>query len=508
MNDFEELNKKKKEEKKKGFIGWLREKIGFTPRGMGNISEGARGINLTNIGRFGSMAGRGGLSRGAGFLSFLGGKGGLATFALVALAVGVTMYYRNMGNNAVSPQANEYMGDSSYTPRILKEQTSGSTLDMFRKANEGLLSDETVDDETKYKNPNEPKPDKPEMTADLGFDDKDSLSLDNKKKLQTDMQFGLSTGFGSGTNNKFSALGGFGNHMGKFGPSVGSGFSKNNLAQNDLLRKATGSKLSAMNSQKRPLIAKGKSLKSMKGGRSAFDQAKAIKGMSLQPNYGSADTARYTLDKAWEGTTESGGVGGLPTGGSGISSGGEGIVQTPSTLDNIGDTMGSVPDNQVPGVPGHSFDTPWASLLQKAMMFLMISALLAGIASMVAKIKPWGMIAAIALALAAIAMAVMVIMIGMQIMKVYGQKKLGMIYVIGGGLAIAAAIAAIAGVKVTWAALLSKILAAAAGIMAMFASMAAGPAAQDYMKKQMEEQQKQQEQKTSKVSSSYPNLLT
>jgi len=64
MNEFEDLKRKKeKKDKKKGFITWFKEKLGFSPRGMGNVSEGARGINLAGLkgsaanigaGRFGS----------------------------------------------------------------------------------------------------------------------------------------------------------------------------------------------------------------------------------------------------------------------------------------------------------------------------------------------------------------------------------------------------------------------------------------------------------------------
>ncbi len=510
MNEMNLNDKREKEDRKKGFIGWLREKLGFAPRGMGNLTEGARGINLSNLGRASVFAGRGAsLSKGVGFFGVLGGKGAIITFALVAFAVGATLYYRSMDNNTQSSSGESlgYMGDaSSYVPRILREQQTGSTLDMFRKANEGIIKEED-DSEYKYKNQEEPKPDKEQIVANLGFDNKDSLPLDAKKRLQTDMKFGLSTAFGDGSGNKFSAIGGFGNHMGKFGPSVGSGFAKTDLnsATNSLLRKASGSKLSIMNQQRRPLIAKGPTLRGMPASRSTFDQAKAIKGMALQPNYGSGDVARHTLDKAWEGTTGGGSVG-LPTGGSGVASGGEGIVQTPSTLDNIGDTTAGVPNNQVPtGIPNHSFDTPWASLLQKAMMLLMMSAALAAIAAIVAKIKPWGMIVAVALALAAVAMAVMVINIGMQIMSSFGQSKLGMIYIIAGMISIGAAIAAIAGVNTSWGQTLSLILAATAGIMAMFAAMAAGPASKDYMKKQIE--QNTQQQQPSARRTSYPNLL-
>jgi hypothetical protein len=495
MNEFEDLKKKKKEEKKKGFLAWLREKLGFSPKGMGNLSEGARDINLAGL-RGAALRGSGGIlgsgGRGiGGIFSFLGGKGAIVTFALIGLAVGVSLYYRGMNNVSQERENYSSMGKvDSYVPKILKEQTNASSLDMFKEANKGAISFD--EDETNKNKEEEPKEEQPvvneknnQLEANLGFD--------NKPRLQTDMKFGLSSDIGGGSN-KFSALGGFGNHMGKFGPQIGSGFSKNDFDKNSLLKTANAGKLSPIKSQKRPVIAQGYKFQRVKGGKGAFDQAKAIKSMQLAPNYGKADTARSNLDKAWEGGTGGSGSVGLPNGGSGISDGGSGIVQTPSTLDNIGDTTGGINPNtnaNIPNVPGYKFDTPWAGLIQKAMMFLMISALLAGIASMLAKIKPWGLIVAIGLALAAVALGVMVIMIGMQLMKQFGQNKLGMIYIIGGGIAIASAIAAIAGVWISWAAMLAKILAAAAGIIAMFASMAAGPAMQKAAEKELNKVNKQ-----------------
>jgi hypothetical protein len=507
-NEFEDLKKKKKEEKKKGFLGWLREKLGFSPKGMGNLSEGARDINLAGIrgagtrgifGRGDGLFGRGGLfgasGRGTGGLfSFLGGNGAIVTLALVGLAVGMTLYYRSL-NNSSDTAGYSSMGQvpiSSYVPRILKEQSDASSLDMFKEANKGAISldEEELNKNKKEENANDENNNSIDkqanlksLTANLGFE--------NKPRLQTDMKFGLTSDIGSGSN-KFSALGGFGNHMGKFGPQVGSGFSKNDFDKNSLLKTANAGKLSPIKSQKRPVIAQGYKFQNVKGGKRAFDQAKAIKTMQLAPNYSRADIARSNLDKAWEGGTGGAGDVGVPSGGSGIGDGGSGVVQTPSSLDNIGDTTEGInPNTDVPNVPGYKFDTPWAGLIQKAMMFLMISALLAGIASMVAKIKPWGLIVAIGLALAAVALGVMVIMIGMQLMKQFGQNKLGMIYIIGGGIAIASAIAAIAGVWISWAAMLAKILAAAAGIIGMFASMAAGPAMQKAAEKELNNVNKQ-----------------
>ena len=491
MNEFKDL-KKKKEEKKKGFLAWLREKLGFSPKGMGNISEGAKSINLSGL-RGATIRGAGGIfgsgSRGIGGLfSFLGGKGTIVTLALVGLAVGTTLYWRSANDVTSKEEGYSSMGRmDSYVPRILREQNNVSSLDIFKEANKGAINfeEDIAKNIEEDQQKNEENVNSNQLAADLGFENDSNIQFENKPRLQTDMKFGLSSDIGSGSN-KFSALGGFGNHMGKFGPQVGSGFDKNSL-----LKSASGSKISSLKSQKKPVLAKSSKFQSI-GGKRAFDQAKAIKSMHMQPNYGKADTARSNLDKAWEGGTDGGGSVGLPSGGSGITDGGSGIVQTPSSLDNIGDTLGGInPNAEVPNVPGYKFDTPWAGMIQKAMMLLMIAALLAGIASMVAKIPVYGKILAAIIALAAIAMGVMVIMIGMKLQSQFGQNKLGMIYMIGGGLAIAGAIAAIGGAFFGWSMLYSQILAAAAGILGMFASMAAGPEMQKAVEKELNKDKNQ-----------------
>lgn len=452
MNEFEDLKRKKKEEKKKGFLGWLREKLGFSPKGMGNISEAARDINLAGL-RGAAIRGSSGIlgsgGRGSGgIFSFLGGKGAIVTFALVGLAVGMTLYYGGMNNVPQGQENYSSMGKvDSYVPKILKEQTNASSLDMFKEANKGAISfDEEETNKNKEEEPKEEQPVVNEKNNQLEV----NLGFDNKPRLQTDMKFGLSSDIGSGSN-KFSALGGFGNHMGKFGPQVGSGFSKNDFDKNSLLKTANAGKLSPIKSQKRPVIAQGYKFQKVKGS-SAFDQAKAIKSMQLAPNYGKADTARSNLDKAWEGGTGGGGSVGLPNGGSGISDGGSGVVQTPSTIDNIGDTSGGInPNINIPNVPGYKFDTPWAGLIQQAMLLLMISAFLTGIIAMLIKSPdPTGITKIIAYILLGIALmlAAMVMMIGFKLMSQYGQNKLGWIYVIGGVVAAGAAIAALSGLGI------------------------------------------------------------
>jgi len=468
MNELE----KKKENKKKGFLAWLREKLGFSPKGMGNLSEGARDINLAgmraSVSRFGGGGplGRGGLFGAGGggtggLLSFLGGKGAIFTIALVGLGVGMTLYYRSVDNSSDTAGYSS-MGQvavNSYVPRILKEQTNASSLDMFKKANKGAIS---FDKEETNKNREEkPKEEQPvvdgknnQLEANLGFD--------NKPRLQTDMKFGLSSDIGSGSN-KFSALGGFGNHMGKFGPQVGSGFNK----------------LSPIKSQKRPIIAQGYKSQRVKGGKSAFDQAKAIKSMQLAPNHGKADTARFNLDKAWEGGTGGGGSVGLPNGGSGISDGGSGVVQTPSRVDDIGNTTNGINSNtntNIPDVSGFKFDTPWKPLVHKALRYLLYAVGLIGLASLLIKIPSiYTKIAAYALLGLALVAALMVTGIGYQLMSQYGQNRLGWIYVIGGGVAAAGAIAALTGLGIASHMLVAKILAASSGVIALFAAMAQAP---------------------------------
>jgi len=500
MNEFEDLKRKKKEEKKKGFLGWLREKLGFSPKGMGNISEAARDINLAGL-RGAAIRGSSGIlgsgGRGSGgIFSFLGGKGAIVTFALVGLAVGMTLYYGGMNNVPQGQENYSSMGKvDSYVPKILKEQTNASSLDMFKEANKGAISfDEEETNKNKEEEPKEEQPVVNEKNNQLEV----NLGFDNKPRLQTDMKFGLSSDIGSGSN-KFSALGGFGNHIGKFGPQVGSGFSKNDFDKNSLLKTANAGKLSPIKSQKRPVIAQGYKFQNVKGGKSAFDQAKAIKSMQLAPNYGRADTARSNLDKAWEGGTGGGGSAGLPNGGSGISGGGSGVVQTPwinpaTPTDPAppGGTNPNVPN--IPNVPGYKFDTPWAGLIQQAMLFLMISASLTLIiATLMTLPEPTATtkMTACILLVNALMLAAMVMMIGFKLMSQYGQNKLGWIYVIGGVVAAGAAIAALSGLGIGFHMLIAKILAAAAGIIGMFASMAAGPAMQKAAEKELNNVNKQ-----------------
>ena len=125
--------------------------------------------------------------------------------------------------------------------------------------------------------------------------------------------------------------------------------------------------------------------------------------------------------------------------------------------------------------------SPWAGLPQKAMMLIMLSAVLSVLGAFIIKLSsscgPFAaLVRAIGIMICVIAMAVaaMAIMIGIKLMSSFGQGMLGSIYILGGGVAMAAAGMAMAGepgqalsTNMLW-------MAAIAGILGLLGSMAGG----------------------------------
>ena len=96
MNDLPEINFKEKKDKKKGFLPWLRSRLGVGGQGaMGGAGEGLPGA--ANFGRAAFGAAKFGASSGAGGLGGLlaGNAGLIAMAAIVAAAVGTTLYMKN-----------------------------------------------------------------------------------------------------------------------------------------------------------------------------------------------------------------------------------------------------------------------------------------------------------------------------------------------------------------------------------------------------------------------------
>lgn len=477
--DLPEINFQKKKERK-GFLPWLKQRLGFgRSASMGNLSsQGA--INLGKIG-----------AAKPGLLAALAAKSSvLIPMAVVALSVGTVVYMKSARN--ASPEQNAAMGDSSqavknrnldYVPAILREQKNASSLDMFKEANKGKVSLDEPQPAAK-----DEKSKEPEASSDANAGEQPNPQDEMNAQLQGAAQIGLSGDVGSG--NKFSSLGGFGNKMGSFGPKVGfsnmgSGFSNMPKFQD---RK---NKLLAMNSKKFG-VSKASRISTKKGdaGKS-LGRAQAIKNTMRSYQGTNSDTIRATSDAAWEGTTGEGTTG---VGGEGISNGGAGIVETPSSLNDVTPSGGGPGDYNYPGSTNYDLDNPWGNMLDQCLMYLMLAAALSYAGSLLIQAGQkaggwWGialMVMGWILCIAALLMAIKVVMNGIELMTKYKQAKLGTIYLIAGLAAVTAAGLAMAGQWYSSAAGYVGYFAGAAGILAMLGSMAAGSAMKDYEKKATE----------------------
>ncbi|MGD9643747.1 MAG: hypothetical protein AB7V08_13530 [Elusimicrobiales bacterium] len=364
---------------------------------------------------------------------------------------------------------------------------NGSSLDLFRQTNQGYGKDAAQDG--------------PSVAAVAGGEaaptadpqasaDQDSAAPGQENPVQEAMarlqggeMTSLTSSLGSGSG-KFSALGGFGNKFGSGQAGLKPGFTTGIGAGFAVMPKfdSRKNKMLAMKGSVRPVLSKSGSGKAGKIGPGAFGQAKGIRDMQKSYAGSSIDAARSTQDKAWEGATSDGEALG---GGAGLSEGGggAGIVSSPS-LDNLSNGVGGgTPDDAVPPDAMPPIDiSPWAGLLSKAMMLIMISAALSAIGGMLVKkgralmsnpaTAAMGMMLymlGMLLAIAAMIMALMAIMIGMQIISAFGQAMLGSVYLLGGGVAMAAAVMAMTGASL--GPITPMWMSAIAGVIAMMASM-------------------------------------
>jgi hypothetical protein len=461
MNDnLPDIDFKEKKEKKGGFIGWLRGKLGFGSRG----GIGQAGVNpaAMNAGRSAMDLGKAfgtakfGASSAGGLAGLLAGKAGLiATVAMVMVAGGVYL-----ANNAPAPSTStaafsSNMGSDNYVPAILRSQAanSGSSLDMFKDTNKGSLAMEA-----EPAKPADPKAEAadgaaedanaPDPNAQPGAD----AGQDMMAKLQGGNMASLTSQLGGGSN-KFSNMGGFSNKFGQgatgaktgFSGGIGSGFSA--MPKFDSRK----NKMLAMKGSARPVFGGAKAGKKGAIGAGAFGQAKGMKAIQQSYSGDTADGARSTQDKAWEGTTGEGAAG---AGGAGVSDGGAGIVTGPS-LDNVGDTSGgsgggTPTEPVIPEATSPVDASPWAGMPQTILMLITASILLSAIASYLVsigntpytfplKVLGW-ILAGVAMALALAAMYM-----GYQLISQHGQWGLGMLYIAGGGCAAVAAGLAFAG---------------------------------------------------------------
>lgn len=490
-DNLPDIDFKEKKEKKGGILGWLRGKAGAGSRG----ATGSAGVNpaAMNAGRgaanfgkaFGAGAGKFGAS--SGIAGLLAGKAGMiATVAMMAVAGGVYL-----ANNAPTPSTGTAafssgdVGDK-YVPAILRSQAAnqGSSLEMFKDTNQGAISMEAEPAKPAAPKDGAAAAEAEAQPEEPGTPDGDNMAQDMMAKLQGGNMASLTSQLGGGSN-KFSNMGGFSNKFnsgatGKktgFTSGIGAGFSA--MPKFDQRKK----KMLAMKASARPVFGGSKGAKKGAIGAGAFNQAKGMRSIQKSYTGESADGARSTQDAAWSGTTDDGTAGG---GGAGISDGGAGIVTSPS-LDNVGDTSGgggagAAQEPTVPDASAPTDESPWGNLLSQAMMYIMLSAILSAIGGWLCKIGKnlmkvnytatigailYGI--GIVLCVAALALGVMALVNGIQVMTSHGQALLGTVYVIGGGVAITAAIMAMTGK--TLGGITPAWMSAIAGIIGMMASM-------------------------------------
>ncbi|MFA6435293.1 MAG: hypothetical protein WCW52_11415 [Elusimicrobiales bacterium] len=503
MSDLPEINfREQKKKEKKGFIPWVRSKLGFGGKGyMGGAGEAAPGA--ANFGRAAFGAAKLGTAAGMGGF---GGVGGLIAAAVVVAAIGTTLYMRSPSDSVNTRSFSSDKTADNYVPAILREtKNQGSSLEMFKDTNKGVISADGYDDAGYDKNGydrdgydkdgydkngldrNGASKNAPEDKAAAQNPEPVNAGQDMAKKLAGGLAGGLSSSMG-GAGGQFSNMGGFGNKF-NTGATGGqsSGFSSLGSGFQTSPKFDQRKKLLGMKGSTRPVFSKSKGGKPGVIGKGAFAQAKGVKAMQQTTVGNSADHQRSTQDKAWEGSTPLG----TATGGTGIANkpnGGAGIVTSPSIDNTSGGGHNPINGNptnptNLAGTTPTSIDvSPWKGLPQMAMMLIMFSALASVIGAMVIDLSydllpPFDAIVyaiGIMICVVAMALAAMAIMIGIKLMSTYGQGMLGSIYTIGGGVAMTAAGMAMGGSMTTIAGISATWMAAIAGILGLLGSMAGG----------------------------------
>ncbi len=477
MNDnLPEINFKEKKEKKGGVLGWLKGRLGIGSRGA--MGEAGITPSAMNVGR---AMGAGRFGASAGLRGLLAGKASmLATVAAVAVASGVYL-----ANQAPAPTTgtSSFTGgkvQDNYVPAILRSQAAnqGSSLDMFKDTNRnaGLAMEEDPSKSNKAKPEDGAPASAEEAAADeqAAVPEQGNMAQEMMGKLQgAEMGGSLTSSLGGGSN-KFSGMGGFGNKFNQgatggksgFTSGIGSGFQ--GMPRFDQRK----GKMLAMKASSKPIFTSGKAGKKGKFGAGAFGQAKGLRATQKSYSGGNIDQLAGAQTKAWEGSTPEGGT----DGGAGIGEGGAGIMSSPS-LDNAGSGGGGggmdTPDEPtVPEAPPTDV-SPWAGLVSGIMMLILISALITGITAILANLAWIGKALAMVLYAIAAALALMAIIMSIQLMSSFGQGMLGMTYMIGGGLALAAAAVALTGYDMFGMGSMTSILvlAAAAGTIGLIGSM-------------------------------------
>lgn len=439
-------NPNQKNEKKKGFAPFLSRMFGSTSNTSsgigGSLVKG--GFSLGKSGFFGSL-----FSTKAGFVGLLLGA--------ATIAAGVGLVYNYLGTSS----------QSIYTPALFSD---GYYEEAQRQANAERVSNQAQNAESSLfkfaevaqkefgvsKNANERKQNNDEeinlnqsASSDTNLPEPANSTASaqenqNPGKLHANLGFNNNQGGGSSSSvasPKLQTSGGLWSNLGKqFSPLVSSQAKMQASGKTSNMNRQLSARLVASPKYHVPNVNK----------KGAFGQAKFAGNVGKAAAYHVSDAgARTTAEQAFSGETGGSGDIATPIGGTGL--GGAGLSQGNKLKAN--DPALNMSEYTPPPTPNKSTDTPWKKLTDYALYSMLAAAAFIGIASLFAqKAKtaaasvltapsaPAWFAAAKAFAMLAIAAALVVIGVAIQLAGKYGQKMMGIMYGVIGGLLIIQAI--------------------------------------------------------------------
>ncbi len=501
MKNLPGINFKDRNNRKKGFLPWIRTRLGFG----GQSAMGTAGQGIPILGR--TALGAAKVSGTSGLSALLAGKAAFVmSAAVITAAVGTAVYMNPTPPPPPAVTTEPGPGSSAdYVPVAMRQQNQGSGLDMFSDTNKGLMSMEEAAPQEQATEQTGEESAAPDAVAETTAGSPEPVKTDMAEQMvaklvRTPSGGGLAglMGSGAGKLNLAGGLsGGLGNNFGKApalgGKSVGMGEIGSTFPMNRTFKqpkKPLTKKAMAMAGGLRPVYSKPGGGKNSTG-KGAFSQAKGVKSAQRSFIGTNSDAARSTQDKAWEGSAAEGTERAIAGGGSGLGSeaGGSGIATSPS-LDNVG-SVGDAgnTDDPATAVSPPLDVSPWQGLPQLAMMLIMLSSMLS---VMGAQLMQMGqqliatpdmtgasqaqgtMLRATGMAMAGIAIGLggTATALGGVLSTVNGQAAMGGIYASGGGVATAAGVVAMtsdgsqaAAVSPTW-------MSGIAGVISLLGSMA------------------------------------
>jgi len=442
----------KSEEKKKGFIPFL-----------SRIFGGGR--SMSSMGSVGSAASKFGGAAGKGlWASIVSSKAGVVGLVLgtATIAAGIGVIYNYIGPSSSKVYTPGLFSDAYYedvqkqaNAERAKEFASNtnasasSSLDMLKESAQKEFSLKNENNEQGKSENSSSSSDVSDANQDVNTDTPQPLPVSENQagvnKLSASLGFGNKGGSGGGSSsgNRLQTSGGLWGGIGRpFSPisrnaNVSAGGITSKMNRSLTARVVTSPKYTVPNVNK----------------KGAFGQAKYSANVGKAAVFNASDAgARTTAEQAFSGETAGSGDIATPIGGTGL--GGAGLGQGSKLKANDPSLN---PEPTLP-IPKKKKDTPWEKLIENALYAMLAAGAFIVIANMLARhakalaaspltagaaLYYYG--AAMAFAVLAIIAALGVMYAGYALYKEHGQKMMGIMYGVIGGILIYQASKALVG---------------------------------------------------------------